>query len=256
MKVVILAGGLGTRMREETEYRPKPMVMIGDKPALMHVIENFANQGFREFIVCTGYKGEMVRNYFLTLLSGFSAFRISAKSGKIEYLESEAVPDIEVTVVDTGLDTPTGGRVKMIEKYIADENFLVTYGDGLANVNISELIESHKNSGVLVTVTSHVPKSRFGVIGRAADGSLTSFSEKPPGNEEVSIGFFVFNRKIFRHLNHNSVLETEPLEDAASRGDLEAYRHRGFFLPMDTHKEVEALRKMWSNGQRPWTVVE
>lgn len=249
---MILAGGLGTRMREETEYRPKPMVMIGDKPALMHVIENFVNQGFREFIICTGYKGEMVRNYFLTLLSDFSAFRIYTKSGKIEYLDSKAIPDIEVTVVDTGLDTPTGGRVKLIEKYIAEESFIVTYGDGLANVNISQLVESHHNSGVTATVTSHVPKSRFGVIGRSEDGSLTSFSEKPPGNEEVSIGFFVFNRKIFQELSHDSVLETKPLEDAAMRGELAAYRHDGFFLPMDTHKEVEMLRDMWSSGHRPW----
>jgi glucose-1-phosphate cytidylyltransferase len=254
MKAVILAGGLGTRMREETEYRPKPMVEIGGIPVLLHLMKTLGAQGISEFIICVGYKGDVIRDYFLNFHSRFSDFTITTARDGIEFHDPREVPNWKVTVAETGDSTPTGGRVNKIQKYVNNERFLVTYGDGLANINLKELIASHDQSGCDATVTATVPQSRYGVVERGPDGKVVAFSEKPAGSEEVSIGFFIFEPRIFDLLDNDTVLEKVPLEVLAKTKNLNSFRHDGFFQPMDTQREVDELRKIWESGAAPWSV--
>jgi glucose-1-phosphate cytidylyltransferase len=255
VKVVLLAGGLGTRLREETEFRPKPMVPVGGKPILWHIMKNFSIFALNDFVVCAGYRGEVIRQYFRdfeTMNSDFTV-RIGSKTeikshGKLE--ESGWV----VTIADTGQETMTGGRLFKVKDYVGNETFICTYGDGLADVNISELLKFHKSHGKIATVTTVRPISRFGVLDLKEDGTVERFREKPQADGWINAGFFVFEPAIFNYLNQDSVLETEPLSTLAAEGQLVAFRHEGFWQPMDTFRELTILNEMWDSNSAPWKV--
>ena len=254
MKVVLLAGGLGTRLREETEYRPKPMIEVGGKPILWHIMKNFASFGLREFIVCTGYRSEVIKDYFLNYEARMNDFTAHLGiSSRIEYHGNHDEGDWQVTVADTGATTMTGGRVKRVGKY-TDGRFIVTYGDGLADVDIKKLIAFHEAHGKLATVTTVRPLSRFGVMDLKEDGQVEYFREKPLTDDYVNAGFFVFEPKVLDYLDEECVLEQAPLEKLAKDGQLMAYRHSGFWQPMDTYREFTMLNEMWDSGNAPWKV--
>ena len=257
MKVVVLCGGLGTRLREETEFRPKPMVEIGGRPILWHIMKMYAHYGMREFILCLGYRGNMIKDYFLNYEAMNNDFRISlGRKSHIEFMGAHQEQDFTVTLADTGLDTMTGGRLQRVARYLADDDtFLLTYGDGLSDVNIRNLVEFHKSHGKLATVTSVPPISRFGVLEANAEGKVERFAEKPRANGLISAGFFVLNRRIFDYLTGpDCILEREPMERLARDGQLMAYRHDGFFFAMDTFREYQHLNELWASEKTPWKV--
>ena len=255
MKAVILAGGLGTRMREETEFKPKPMVEIGGKPVLLHLMKLLAAQGLNDFIVCVGYRGDYIRDYFLNFQSRFSDFTVSTQRDKaITFHPSDEIPNWNVTIAETGALTPTGGRLKRVEKYLEGGRFFATYGDGLSDISISSLIGSHENAGKLATLTTTRPKSRYGVVARNPNGDVTSFREKPEGTELVNIGNFIFENSFLEFLGENSTLEAEPLQKLVQLGQLNSYKHEGFFHPMDTQREVDEMRQLWQEGKAPWKI--
>jgi glucose-1-phosphate cytidylyltransferase len=255
MKVVLLAGGLGTRLREETEFRPKPMVPVGGHPILWHIMKNFVSYDHKEFVICTGYRGDVIRQYFRdfeTMNSDFTV-QIGSKTeikshGKLE--ESGWV----VTIADTGQETMTGGRLFKVKDYVGDETFICTYGDGLADVDISQLLKFHKSHGKIATVTTVRPISRFGVLDLKEDGTVERFREKPQADGWINAGFFVFEPAIFNYLNQDSVLETAPLSTLAAEGQLVAFKHEGFWQPMDTFRELTILNEMWDSNSAPWKV--
>jgi glucose-1-phosphate cytidylyltransferase len=252
MKAVLLAGGLGTRMREETEFRPKPMVEVGGRPVLWHIMKILSQHGITDFIVCTGYKSEMISNYFLNFNVASRPFNVNLKSGEVTPQGSPVQDNWNVTVVDTGELTPTGGRIKAIEDFIGDEDFFVSYGDGLADVDITQLISMHRSKSVIATLTAFQPESRFGVLEIATDSRVMNFREKPKVQDWINIGYFVFNRSIFDHLDKDSVLEEGPLRELAERGELQAHKHNGFWEPMDTFREYQHLQQLWETGSAPW----
>jgi glucose-1-phosphate cytidylyltransferase len=256
MQVVLLAGGLGTRMREETEFRPKPMVEIGGKPALWHLMKLYAKYGHNEFIICAGYKGEQIKNYFYNYLPQNLDFTVHlGKPNSAEFFGSHHELDWKVTVVDTGLDTPTGGRVKAIENLLEDgEPFMCTYGDSIAPVDLDGLLRTHEKRGRLATLTVTKPTSRFGVVKVDANGDVSGFKEKPVSDELVSIGHFIFEHGVFEFLDRNSVLEQEPLTRLSEIGELGAFVHEGFWQPMDTAPEFLTLNRMYESKQGPWAV--
>ena len=259
MKVVILCGGLGTRLREETEFRPKPMVEIGGRPILWHIMKIYAHYGMREFVLCLGYRGNIIKDYFLNYEAMNNDFRIClGRQSHIEFMGAHQEQDFAVTLVDTGLDTMTGGRLQRAARYLSDdETFLLTYGDGLSDVNVCDLIKFHRRHGRIATVTSVPPISRFGVLESDDRGQVQRFMEKPRANGLISAGYFVFNRRIFDYLNGpQCVLEREPLERLAREGQLMAYRHDGFFYAMDTYREYQHLNELWAGEQTPWKVWE
>lgn len=255
MKVVILCGGMGTRLKEETEFRPKPMVEIGGRPILWHIMKIYSHSGFNSFILCLGYKGNIIKDYFLNYEYMNSDFTISLGSEKSTTIhDSYERIDWKVTLAETGIETMTGGRIKKIQKYIEDDNFLATYGDGLADIDIEELITFHKRTGKIVTLTGFQPISRFGVI-EVDDNSLVKrFREKPQSDGLISGGFFVFNRKIFDYLDENSILEQEPMMRLAEDRELAVYHHKGFWKSMDTYRDFLELNRMWENNDTPWKV--
>jgi glucose-1-phosphate cytidylyltransferase len=235
MKAVILAGGLGTRMREETEFRPKPMVEIGGKPVLWHIMKNISHFGIRDFVICLGYKGEVIADYFSNENAG-------------ENFDQ----DWKVELAETGLDTLTGGRILKAQEYIGTEDFICTYGDGLANVDISLLLKRHKEHSGIATVTAVNPRSRFGLLDISTEGQVKNFEEKPLLNEWINGGFFVFRKEIFNYLDLKTPLETSPLTALARNGNLHAYKHLGFWQPMDTYREYLEMNELWENNQAPW----
>lgn len=253
MKVVLLAGGLGTRLREETEYRPKPMIEVGERPVLWHLMKIFAHHGLNEFVVCAGYRGEVIKDYFLNYEARSNDF--TAHLGETSHIEVHGNDghDWRVTVSDTGAHTQTGGRVKRVEKYL-DGPFIVTYGDGLADVDISNLLEFHREHGRLATVTTVRPLSRFGVMDIGENGQVLRFREKPLTEDYINIGFFVFEPEVLDFLDDECTLETAPLEQLALNGQLMAYRHEGFWQPMDTYREYTMLNEVWDQGNAPWKV--
>lgn len=254
MKVVLLAGGLGTRMREETEYKPKPMVEIGGRPVLWHLMKSFSHFGLNEFVVCTGYRGDVIKDYFLNYdarMNDFTAHLGPASRIEMHGIHNEV--ELRVTVADTGSNTMTGGRVKRIQKYV-EGRFIVTYGDGLADVDITKLLKFHESHGKLATVTTVRPLSRFGVMDLDATGKVERFREKPQTDDYVNAGFFVFESEVFDYLDEDCVLEQAPLEKLASLGELMAYRHEGFWQPMDTYREFVMLNEIWDSGNAPWKV--
>ncbi len=254
--VVILCGGMGTRLREETEYKPKPMVEIGGKPVLWHIMKLYAEFGFHRFILCLGYKGSVIKDYFLNYEAMSNDFSINlGKGNQLSYKTNHTEQDFNVTLVDTGLKTMTGGRVKRIEKFIDTDTFMVTYGDGLANINIDDLVAFHQDHGKLATLTATRPPSRFGILELTEGGQVKQFREKVQ-TEWINGGFFVFNRRIFEYLDPDSILESRPMERLAAEKELMAYRHEGFWIGMDTYREYEMLNQMWDTGNAPWKVWE
>lgn len=256
MKVVILAGGQGTRLREETEYRPKPMVEIGGKPVLWHIMKIYSHYGFNDFVVCLGYKGNMIKQYFLDYKAMNSDFTIDLDGSKnIIYFSNESCDSFKVTLANTGIDTMTGGRVKRIKKYIDTDNFMVTYGDGLADINIGELLKFHNKHKNIATVSAVRPISRFGVLHTDTNGQVKSFVEKPAMDGWINAGYFVFKKSVFDYLeNDDTVLEQEPLFRLANENNLSAYFHKGSFHVMDTYREYLYLNELWKEGKAPWKV--
>jgi len=252
--VVILCGGMGTRLREETEYKPKPMVEIGGKPVLWHIMKLYAHFGFRRFILCLGYKGSVIKEYFLNYEAMSNYFTINlGKGNQLSYQSNHTEQDFNVTLVDTGLKTLTGGRIKRIEKFIDTETFMVTYGDGLANIKIDALFAFHQGHGKLATLTATRPQSRYGILELTAGNQVKQFREKVQ-TEWINGGFFVFNRRVFDYLDPDSILESEPMEKLAAEKQLMAFRHEGFWIGMDTYREYEMLNQMWDTDNSPWKV--
>lgn len=257
MKVVILCGGMGTRLREETEFRPKPMVTIGGRPILWHIMKLYAHYGFTEFVLCLGYRGNMIKEHFLNYEAMNNDFTIElGAQNRIEYHGAHGEKNFKVTLVDTGLESQTGARVKRIEPHIDGDTFMVTYGDGVADVDIRKLVEFHRSHGRLATVTTVRPTSRFGILEVDERGAVTRFAEKPTLDGWVSTGFFVFDRKVFDHLSADAscTLEREPMEHLAKAGELITYRHDGFFYAMDTYREFQVLNDLWEGGRAAWKV--
>lgn len=254
MKAVLLAGGLGTRMREETEFKPKPMVEIGGKPVLWHIMKLLGQQGLEDFVICTGYKGDYIKNYFLNYESYNSDFTISlGTKHSIQHHGTHDESNWKVTVADTGPLTMTGGRIKRIQEYVGNEPFLCTYGDGVADLDLNLLIEFHRSHGKIATMTAVQPSSRFGVLELGTDGAITHFKEKPKIDDWINIGYFIFEPEIFDYLDgDHTVLEQEPLRNLSENGQIAAYRHKGFWEPMDTFREVQLLNELWENGNAPW----
>ncbi|MEG4584052.1 glucose-1-phosphate cytidylyltransferase [Microcoleus sp. MOSTC5] len=256
MQVVILAGGLGTRLREETEFRPKPLVDVGGHPIIWHIMKIYAHYGFQNFIVCLGYRGNMIKEYFLNYEAMNNDFTIClGRKNTITYHEEHLEQDFNVTLAETGAASLTGGRVKRIEKYIDRENFMVTYGDGVADVNIDALVDFHKSHGKLATVTTFRPISRFGILDVDSDSRVVQFSEKPQIDGWISVGYMIFNRRVFEYLGGDDcILEQEPMQRLAAEGQLMAYRHEGFFFAMDTYREYKYLNELWDEEKAPWKV--
>lgn len=258
MRVVILCGGVGTRLREETEFRPKSLVDVGGHPILWHIMKLYALHGFRDFVVCLGYRGKMIKEYFLSYEAMNNDFTIClGRQNHVTYHSAHKEQDFHVTLAETGLQTMTGGRVKRVEKYINHDTFMVTYGDGVADLDIRGLVDFHYAHGRLATVTAVRRMSRFGLVELDDDGMVTRFVEKPQLRGWTSAGFFVFNRRVFNYLSGDDcVLEREPLERLAREGQLMAYRHSGFFFAMDTYREYKFLNDLWARGEAPWKVWE
>jgi glucose-1-phosphate cytidylyltransferase len=256
MKVVILCGGKGTRLREETEFRPKPLVEVGQKPIVWHIMKLYAHYGFNQFVLCLGYKGSMFKEYFLNYEAMNNDFTISLGARqKLSYHGEHDEQDFHVTLADTGQETMTGGRVRRVQRHIDRDTFLVTYGDGLADVDVRALVNYHHQHGKLATVTTVCPSSRFGILDIDGEGKVTSFSEKPQTDGWINAGYFVFNRRVLSYLDGDEcILEREPLERLAREGELMAYRHQGFFYAMDTYREYKALNELWDRGEAPWRV--
>jgi len=256
MKVVILCGGLGTRLREETEFRPKPMVPIGTRPMVWHIMKFYAHYGFKEFILCLGYKGEYIKDYFRNYqwFSNDVTLQLGP-APKITYHSQHDEVDWKVTLLDTGATTMTGGRVRRALAHIPDEEFLLTYGDGLSNVNVPELIKFHRMQGGLATLTAVRPSGRFGEL-TISDATITSFREKPDSEVGyINGGFFVVNKKIGEYLKDDaSIFEFDALPKVAEAGQLRAFRHDDFWQCMDNLREVEMLNKLWEKGNAPWKV--
>lgn len=239
-------------MREETEYRPKPLVEIGGKPILWHIMKNLSTQGITDFIILTGYKGEMIRRYFLDLRAMNNDFTISYGQDRIEYHNDKQEEEWTVTVLETGTHTLTAGRLAYAKPHIKTPTFLLTYGDGLADIALPHLLNSHSKQGLPFTITVAVPSSRFGVVQLSPRGLVETFIEKPKGSENVNIGFMLLSSEIFEYLDADEPLETGPLPRLASGGLLGAYVHSGFFHPMDTVRDQQELEALWKSGKAPW----
>ena len=253
MKAVLLAGGLGTRLREETEIRPKPMVEVGGKPILWHIMKNLSAQGITDFVILTGYKANMIKEYFLNyeVLSNDITLTLGDRSS-LQIHGAHDEKDWTVTVAFTGEETNTGGRVLNAVRYFADERFLLTYGDGLADVNIANLIATHDAAGSLATLTTVQPLSRFGVLDVTSQGTVTEFREKPRLDGWINIGFMIMEPGAMDYFTEDCILEEGPLAALAKAGQLSAYRHEGFWQPMDTYRESKMLNDLWSAGAAPW----
>ncbi|MHB8654737.1 MAG: glucose-1-phosphate cytidylyltransferase [Terriglobia bacterium] len=250
-KVVILCGGMGTRLREETEYRPKPLVEIGGRPILWHIMKIYSHSGFKEFVLCLGYKGHMIKEYFLNYQLMNADFTLELGSGEGPRIHHAKVSDNwSITFAETGLDAMTGARVKRIGQYIPEDNFMLTYGDGVADINITKLWEYHKQHGKIGTVTGVRPISRYGELA-IEGGRVREFSEKPQAQDGmISGGYFVFQRRFLDYLTDQDecVLERNPLQRLAQEGELMIYQHQGFWHCMDTYRDFLALNESWKNG--------
>ncbi|CAO3460162.1 Glucose-1-phosphate cytidylyltransferase (EC 2.7.7.33) [Azospirillum argentinense] len=253
-KAVILAGGMGTRLAEETEIKPKPLVEIGGRPILWHIMKIYSEYGINDFIVCLGYKGYLIKEYFSNYYLHMADVTFDLASNSMEVHHGRA-ENWRITLVDTGLETMTGGRVRRVRDFIGDETFCLTYGDGVSNVNIADLIDFHQSHGKLATVTAVRPPGRFGAL--EIDGtSVTGFREKPLGDGGwINGGFFVMSPKMIDYIEaDHTTLESEPLTRLASDGQLHAFHHDGFWQPMDTIRDRNHLEKLWAGGGAPWKV--
>ncbi len=256
MKAVILAGGLGTRISEESHLKPKPMIEIGGKPILWHVMKIYSHYGINDFIICLGYKGNMIKEYFMNFewLANDFTLEMGKGNGNVKH-HVHALEDWNITFADTGEDTETGGRVNKIEKYITGDDFFLTYGDGVADINIKELHDFHNKKDRTMTITGVNPSSRFGILD-VEDGVAQSFREKPALDGLINSGFMVCKKEIFDHLDDDCILEHGPMKGLALNDQLAVYEHGGFWQCMDTFKEVEAFNKQWREGRRPWVIWE
>jgi len=255
MKVVILAGGLGTRLSEETDLKPKPMVEIGGKPIIWHIMKIYSHHGFNDFIVCLGYKGYVIKEYFTNYFLHQSDVSIDLKENKIEFYDSRA-EQWKITLIDTGLHTMTGGRIKRVQRYIGNETFMLTYGDGVANIDIRELVGFHKKHGKYATITSVQPAGRFGALNLDNFDTVLAFLEKPKGdNAWVNGGFFILEPEIFDYIQGDDTLwEREPLAQLAQNGQLVAYKHYDFWKCMDTLRDKYELEEMWKADTAKWKI--
>ncbi len=253
MKVAILCGGQGTRLREETEFRPKPMVEIGGRPILWHIMRHYARFELTDFVLCLGYKGDVIRTYFVNYPAMNTDVRVHVGTQKVEYLEPLADESRwTVTLAETGAETPTGGRLVRAHKYLAEGTFLCTYGDGLSNVDLGKLLAFHRSRGKLATVTGVRPFTRFGEL-EVKEGLARGFREKPQLEEGwVNGGFFVFEAGVFDYLDLDATLEREPLERLTAAGQLAVYEHSGYWAAMDTFREVRLLNEEWDSGHPGW----
>lgn len=256
MKALLLAGGFGTRLSEETDLRPKPMVEIGGKPILWHIMKIYSKYGINDFVVLLGYKGYYIKEYFANYFLHQSDITINLKENKMEVLNNTSEP-WKVTLLDTGLNTMTGGRIKRAQDFIGDEPFLLTYGDGVADIDISKLIEFHKKHGKAMTMTSAQPDGRFGALEVLEDFRVNQFQEKPKGDGSwINAGFFVCEPKVFDYIKNgdSTVFEQEPLKNLAKDGEIYTYKHNGFWMPMDTLRDKNLLNEMWSSNKAPWKI--
>lgn len=254
MKAVILAGGLGTRLSEETETRPKPMVTIGDRPVLWHIMKIYSAHGVNDFIICLGYKGYIIKEYFANYFLHTSDVTFDLRNNALEIHQNNSEP-WKVTLVETGINTMTGGRLKRVEPFLDDEDFCFTYGDGVADIDITKLIAYHKEHGKLATVTTTQMPGRFGAL-TLQDNQVTSFMEKPRGDGGwINGGFFVLSPKVLEYIkNDETIWEHEPVEQLATDGQMIAYLHEGFWQPMDTLYQKKQLENLWLGGNAPWKV--
>lgn len=255
MKVVLLAGGLGTRLSEETVLKPKPMVEIGGMPMLWHIMKIYSAHGFNDFVVCLGYKGYVVKEYFANYFMHKSDITIDLATNSMMVHDTNAEP-WKITLVDTGVDSMTGGRVKRIQKHIGNEPFMLTYGDGVSNVDITQLVEFHKSKGKLCTVTSVQPSGRFGAINMSDENDVLSFMEKPKGDGAwINGGFFVCQPEVFDYIKEDSTIwEREPMEKLAAEGQMAAFKHEGFWKPMDTLRDKIELEQDWLQNKAQWKI--
>ena len=253
MKVVILAGGLGTRLSEETVLRPKPMVEIGGMPILWHIMKIYSSYGYNDFVICLGYKGYVIKEYFANYFMHKSDVTIDLKNNSVKVHESEAEP-WTITLVDTGVNSMTGGRIKRIQKHIGDKPFLLTYGDGVSDVDINNLVATHQKSGKLCTVTSVQPSGRFGALNLGSENQVDSFLEKPKGDGAwINGGFFVCQPEVFDYIEgDNTIFEKAPMERLAADGQMGAHLHDGFWKPMDTLRDKVELEESWESNEAAW----
>ncbi len=254
MKAVILAGGFGTRLSEATNLIPKPMVEIGGKPILWHIMKTYSLHGINEFVICCGYKAYVIKEWFANYFVHNSDVTVDLANNTIEVHECKAEP-WKVTLVDTGLHTMTGGRIKRIQKYIGDEPFLLTYGDGVSDIDITASIEEHKKNGKVLTVTAYKPNGKFGALEIDDAGSVNAFTEKPAGDGMwINAGYFICEPEVFSYITEgdSTIFEKAPLENLAKDGKMHSYKHTGFWKPMDTLRDNTELNAMWDSGKAPW----
>lgn len=256
MKVVILAGGYGTRISEESHLKPKPMIEIGGKPILWHVMKEYSHYGFNEFIICCGYKQHIIKEYFADYYLHNSDITFDFSDENKMIVHNNVAEPWKVTLIDTGLNTMTGGRVKRIKEYIGNQTFMLTYGDGVSDVNIEELLQFHKKHGKTATITAVSIDQRFGVLDIENGDTINSFREKSDNdNAYINGGYMILESEIFNYIEgDNTVLEREPLESVANKGELKAFKHEGFWQCMDTQREKLKLEELWESGQAPWKV--
>ena len=254
MKTVILAGGFGTRISEESHLKPKPMIEIGEKPILWHIMKSYSAYGFNDFIVCCGYKQYVIKEYFADYYLHNSDITFDFGNKNSMEIHTNKTEPWKVTLIDTGLNTMTGGRVKRIQPYVGNNDFMLTYGDGVSDVDIAKLVEFHKNHGRAATITTVNMGQRFGVLETEKDGTICAFREKSDNDGNfINGGFMVFSPKIFDYIDgDDTILERVPLERLASEGQLMAYKHEGFWQCMDTQRDKQKLDELWVSGQAPW----
>jgi glucose-1-phosphate cytidylyltransferase len=256
MKVLILAGGLGTRLSEQTSTKPKPMVEIGGKPILWHIMKIYSQHGFNDFVVLLGYKGYCIKEYFSNYFLHQSDVTIDIQNNKIKVLNNSSEP-WSITLIDTGVDTMTGGRIKRVQDFVGNERFMLTYGDGVSNIDINKLVKFHDSHGKLLTMTSAQPDGRFGALDILADNRVKNFQEKPKGDGSwINAGFFICESGVFDYITQgdSTVFEQNPLKNLAKDGEIYTYKHHGFWMPMDTLRDKNVLSDMWDNGDPPWKI--
>lgn len=253
MKTIILCGGMGTRMKEETEFKPKPMVLVGGKPMLWHIMKTYAHFGHNEFVLALGYKGNIIKDYFLGLRNFLSDFTLDVATNRVEF-HNDKSDDFKITFAETGLESATGKRILEVKKYITEDEFMVTFGDGVADININKLINFHRHQGTVGTITGTHPHSKYGLVKMDREKkTVASFEQKPLMYDYTSGGFMVFNREAFDYFNEDDM--EKGLTKMAGEGQLSIYQHDGFWKAMDTYREVEEMNRLWEGG-RPWAVWE
>ena len=256
MKVLLLAGGFGTRLSEETEVKPKPMIEIGGKPILWHIMKTYSQYGFNEFVVLLGYKGYYIKEYFANYFLHQSDVTIDMLNGQMEVHNNSSEP-WKITLLDTGLNTMTGGRIKKTQEFIGDEPFMLTYGDGVANIDINKLVKFHKSHGKAMTMTSAQPDGRFGALNIDNNNKVNEFKEKPKGDGSwINAGYFICQPEVLNYIDNGDdvVFEQEPLKNLAKKGEIYTYKHNGFWMPMDTLRDKMKLNELWDKNKAPWKV--